>query len=68
MSEKVVPLFPEADVPAGEAIAEKLSDAAIPGYAVEFDPDEAELAGAFVEDALSEDDAIEGAADLPDEG
>jgi len=68
MSEKVVSLFPEAGVPAGAAIVEKLSDAAIPGYAAEFDPDEAEFAGAFVEEALSEDDAIESAADLPDEG
>ena len=30
-----------------------------PGYEVEFDPEEAELAGAFVEDALSEQDAME---------
>ncbi|WP_045226947.1 hypothetical protein [Methyloterricola oryzae] len=67
MSEKVVPLLPENGVPDGEAIAEKLSDAAIPGYAAEFDPDEAESAGAFVEDALTEDDAIESATDLPDE-
>lgn len=67
MSEKVVSLFPESGVPDGEAIAEKLSDAAIPGYAAEFDPEEAELAGAFVEDALSEDEAIESATDLPDE-
>lgn len=32
---------------------EKLNDALIPGYAVEFDPAEAERAGAFIEDALT---------------
>jgi hypothetical protein len=30
-----------------------------PGYQAEFDPEEAERAGAFVEDALSEQDATE---------
>jgi hypothetical protein len=42
----------------------KLRDAATPGFAAEFDPDEAQRAGAFVEDALSEEDAMAGAADL----
>lgn len=55
-------------IPSGSgAVAEKLADAMIPGYVVEFDPDEAEQAGAFVEDALTEEDALEGAADLADE-
>ena len=36
----------------------------IPGYQAEFDPDEAEQAGAFVEDALSEQDAAESDVDL----
>jgi hypothetical protein len=42
----------------------KLADAANPGFIVDVDPDEAELLGAFVEDALSEQDALEGGADL----
>ena len=33
------------------------------GHEVEFDPDEAELCGAFREDALDEEDAIEAALD-----
>ena len=47
-----------------EALREKLIDALTPGYAVEFDPEEAEKAGAFVEDALNEHDAIESSIDL----
>ena len=47
-----------------EILREKLADALIPFYQVEFDPEEAERAGAFVEDALSEADAAESAADL----
>lgn len=49
-----------------EAIFEKLAEAAIPGYQVTFDPDEAEHAGAFAEDALSEQDALESSLDLLD--
>ncbi len=45
-------------------IAEKLADALTPGYQAEFDPDEAERAGAFVEDALNEQDAMESSVDL----
>ena len=40
-----------------ELVARKLADAEIPGAVVEFDPEEAERAGAFVEDAMSEADA-----------
>jgi hypothetical protein len=40
------------------AMHEKLIDAMVPGYQAEFDPVEAETAGAFFEDALSEADAI----------
>jgi len=47
-----------------EVVTEKLIDAMTPGFMVEFDPDEAEFAGAFVEDALSEEDALESAYDL----
>lgn len=51
---------------AAAALREKLADAMTPGYQVEFDPDEAEKAGAFVEDALSEQDAAESGIDLLD--
>jgi hypothetical protein len=50
---------------AAEALREKLNDAQTPGYQVEFDPEEAAIAGAFTEDALSELDASESAIDLP---
>lgn len=48
---------------ATEVVSEKLIDALIPGYQVEFDPDEAELSGAFVEDALTEEEARESVID-----
>ena len=51
---------------AADALREKLLDAMTPGYQAEFDPDEAEQAGAFVEDALSEQDAAESDIDLLD--
>ena len=51
-----------------DPLCEKLADPMTPGCQVEFDPDEAERAGAFVEDALSERDAAESAADLLDAG
>ena len=38
---------------AASVLKEKLLDAQTPGFEVEFDPDEAEQAGAFQEDALS---------------
>lgn len=41
------------------SVAAKLSDAAIPGAVVTFDPDEAERAGAFREDAMSAEDAAD---------
>ncbi|MGL5291358.1 MAG: conjugal transfer protein TraD [Vibrionaceae bacterium] len=47
-----------------EVLFEKLADAQLPGYKAEFAPDEAELAGAFVEDALSEEDAFDSCIDL----
>lgn len=49
---------------ADDALREKLIDALTPGYPVEFDPEEADQAGAFVEDALSEQDAAESCIDL----
>lgn len=54
----------EDQVTAGEILCEKMVDAMTPGYQAGFDPDEAERAGAFVEDALSEEDAAESAVDL----
>ena len=39
-------------------------DYVVPGFAAEFDPDEAQRAGAFAEDALSEADAADSAIDL----
>ena len=49
---------------ATEALREKMADALTPGFQVELDPEEAERAGAFVEDALSEQDAQESTEDL----
>jgi hypothetical protein len=42
-----------------EVLQEKLADAEIPGAQIDFDPDEAEKVGAFVEDTLSEQDIVE---------
>ncbi len=46
-----------------EIIHEKLLDAEIPGFQAEFDPLEAQMLGAFKEDALSEQDALESTID-----
>lgn len=46
------------------ALREKLADALTPGYQAEFDPEEAERAGAFREDALDELDAAGSSDDL----
>lgn len=46
----------------------KLADLDTPGAVVEMDPEEAELAGAFVEDALTAEDALEAAADERERG
>jgi len=64
-----LPNLPKIDdaATAAEVVHEKLTDAMTPGYQAEFDPEEAERAGAFVEDALSEQDATESAADAADE-
>lgn len=51
-----------------EVLREKLADALTPGYQAEFDPDEAERAGAFEEDALSEADAMDSTDDLAESG
>ena len=63
--EPLAVLPPVDDDAAGrEAVREKMADALTPGFQVEFDPDEAERVGAFVEDALSEQDAAESGDDL----
>mgnify|MGYP001445109932 CR=1 FL=1 len=58
------PIDVETDNPdIKEIIQEKLLDAEIPGFQAEFDPLEAERLGAFIEDALSEQDALESSID-----
>lgn len=49
---------------ATEALRDKMVDALTPGFQVELDPDEAEHVGAFVEDALGDQDAQESTEDL----
>jgi hypothetical protein len=51
--------------PAVDTVSEKLHDVEIPGYLAEFDPEEADVAGAFFEDALSEADALASVHDVP---
>jgi hypothetical protein len=46
-----------------EVIAEKLEDLTTPGFIAEVTPVEAEIMGAFYEEALSEIDAQEAAYD-----
>jgi hypothetical protein len=64
-------IFPDASndtANADAALNDKLSDAMTPGFEAEFDPEEAERAGAFDEDALSEADALDSCIDAADEG
>jgi len=51
-----------------EVLVNKLADAMIPGLEVDFDPDEAERAGAFIEDAITEADALDSCIDQGDPG
>lgn len=46
-----------------DVIAEKLEDLMVPGFITEVTPIEADIMGAFSEDALSEMDAKEAAYD-----
>lgn len=48
-----------------EVVRDKLRDAGTPGFLAEFDPEEAALAGAFEEDALTLAEALDSATDLP---
>ena len=57
-------IIPPRGDDADQVLNEKLRDALTPGFVAEFDPDEAQRAGAFVEDALSERDAADSAPDL----
>jgi 1-aminocyclopropane-1-carboxylate deaminase/D-cysteine desulfhydrase-like pyridoxal-dependent ACC family enzyme len=61
--EKELTMHVDMDFPpvlvVGDVLAEKLIDAQTPGFEAEFDPLEAERAGAFAEDALSELDAAD---------
>ncbi len=47
-----------------QVVDEKLHDAETPGFQAEFSALEAEIAGAFEEDALSEEDALDSTSDL----
>ncbi len=47
-----------------QVVDEKLIDAQTPGFQAEFSAREAEIAGAFEEDALSEEDALDSTSDL----
>ena len=57
---------PLADAADRDVVVAKLFDAEVPGFSAEFDPPEAELAGAFVEDALTEADAWSSTPELVD--
>ena len=60
---KKKPAKPDTD----QVTSEKIHDAQTPGFEAEFAPDEAEKAGAFPEEALSEQDAAESGSDLLDQ-
>lgn len=47
-----------------EILQQKLLDAQIPGFKAQFEPFEAEMLGAFTEDAINEKDALESVIDL----
>ena len=47
-----------------DVLAAKIDSALTPGVAVDFTPEQAETAGAFVEDALSADDALNASDDI----
>lgn len=47
-----------------DTVHDKLNDALVPGYRSEFDPAEADCAGAFSEDAISEEDALASTEDF----
>lgn len=46
-----------------DLVNSKLQDLEVPGVVMEFEPSEAEHVGAFIEDALTDDEAIESVFD-----
>ncbi len=57
----------DVSVPApslAEVVRDKLRDAGTPAFLAELDPEEAALAGAFLEDALTLGEALDSATDL----
>ncbi|WP_241127994.1 hypothetical protein [Novosphingobium terrae] len=61
MTYQIVPdlhMAPGQDPGLRDIVLAKLENAEIPGLSVTFQPDEAGLAGAFLEDALGVDDAL----------
>ena len=50
--------------PSDAVISESMDDLTTPGVIVELDPDEAELYGPFLEDALDEETAWDANTDL----
>ena len=47
-----------------ESVEEKCALLSVPALQVEFDPEEAELCGAFIEDALGEEEAVDASQDV----
>ena len=47
-----------------ESVEEKCALLSVPGLQVKFDPEEAELCGAFIEDALGEEEAVDASQDV----
>ncbi len=54
---------PDDNTALREAVEEKCAKLDVPGLVVEFDPEEVEMCGAFFEDALGEEHALEAAQD-----
>jgi hypothetical protein len=61
---EVIPARDDEHATGAQVLREKLLDAMTPGYQAEFDPGEADRAGAFEESALSEADALASTDDL----
>jgi hypothetical protein len=61
---EVIPARDDEHATGTQVLREKLIDAMTPGYQAEFDPGEADRAGAFEESALSEADALASTDDL----
>jgi len=51
--------MPNQTLNTSAVLEEKLNDLMIPGFIAELSPEETDLLGAFVEDALSEEEAQE---------